>query len=120
MSAKKKNPNNDVTKKLQTELQALLAYGCYNSPSVLQTGDLGRKSDTLKEISRLYMPSGQDEDHLSHVDKLLEGKDKYRCLFEVVDNAKDPSKPQLVIPEVMHSMTVKKFLWGKVVLIDRF
>ena len=107
MSAKKKNPNNDVTKKLQTELQALLAYNCYNSPSVLQTGDLGRKSDTLKEISRLYMPSGQDEDHLSHVDKLLEGKDKYRCLFEVVDNAKDPSKPQLVIPEVMHYMAGK-------------
>ena len=113
MSAKKKKPNNDVTKKLQTELQALMAYGCYDSPSVLQAGDSAKKSGVSREILRLYMPSGQDGDHLSHVDKLLEGKDKYRYLFEVVESVSNPNNPQLVIPEVMHCMAGKEILVGK-------
>ena len=34
------------------------------------------------------MESGQDEDHLLHVDKLLEGTDKYTHLFKTVEYIK--------------------------------
>ena len=84
MSAKKKKLNNPVTKKLQTELQALLAYGCYDIPSVLQAGESATQAMLMKELLRLYMPLVDDNNHLLHVDKLLEGKDKYSHLFDIV------------------------------------
>ena len=63
----RKTNNLYVTKKLQTELQSLIAYGCYDSPSVLKAGDSAKKSDIMKKIHDLYMPSMGKGDHFSHV-----------------------------------------------------
>ena len=64
---KHKSNNKDVTKKLQTEMQATIAYGCYDSPQVLRSGNSCRKDDLVKKINDLYMPKPNDDDSLSHV-----------------------------------------------------
>ena len=91
-------------------MQALLAYGCYDSGTVLRAGDSAKKTTVIREISQLYMPSGQDDDHLSHVDKFLEGKDRYQYLFEHVKSVDGSGNPKLLIPEIMHCMPGKKIL----------
>ena len=87
-TAKKRKPcNKDVTKKLQTELQSLIAYGCYNSKSVLKSGDSAKKSNVMKRINNLYMPKVGNSDNLSHVESFLEGKGKYKYLFETSEDS---------------------------------
>ena len=98
---KRKTNNLYVTKKLQTELQSLIAYGCYDSPSVLKAGDSAKKSDVMKKIHDLYMPSMGKGDHFSHVEMFLEGKGKYKYLFEKSDD------DTVIIPEIMHCIKGK-------------
>lgn len=106
ISTKKRKPNNKyVTKKLQTELQALIAYGCYHSTSVLMSGDSAKKSDIMKKIHSLYMPKMGAGDHLSNVELFLEGRGKYKDLFEKSDNSNKDFV--LIIPEIMHCMERK-------------
>ena len=72
-----------IPKRLQTELQALIAFGCYDSDSVLKCGKSAKKSTLLAKLHTLYMPSNNhDSDHVSQIELLLEGKGKYKHLFE--------------------------------------
>ena len=105
-TTKKRKPNNlYVTKKLQTELQSLIAYGCYDSPSVLKAGDSAKKSDIMKKIHDLYMPLMGKGDHFSQVEMFLEGKGKYKYLFEKSDD--DTNNSTVIIPEIMHCIKGK-------------
>ena len=107
-SVKKRKPNNkDVTKKLQTELQATIAYGCYDSNQVLRSGKSCRKDDLVTKINQLYMPKTDDEDNLSHVEMFLEGKGKYTYLFDTIPCPNNSGEQIKIIPEVMHSMEGK-------------
>ena len=68
---KKKNP--DISKSLQTELQSLVAFGCYDSKSILKKGTLAKRTDIIKILLNAYMPhKDRDEDYLSNVELLLE------------------------------------------------
>ena len=75
--------NLSIPKRLQTELQALIVFGCYDSDSVLKCGKSAKKSTLIVKLHKLYMPSNDhDSDHVSHIELLLEGKGKYKHLFE--------------------------------------
>ena len=104
---KHKSNNKDVTKKLQTEMQATIAYGCYDSPQVLRSGNSCRKDDLVKKINDLYMPKPNDDDSLSHVEMFLEGKGKYSYLFDTIARPENSDELIKVIPEVMHCMEGK-------------
>ena len=122
-SNKRRKPSNkDVTKKLQTELQALIAYGCYDSKNALNGGQSHRKDDLIKKINDLYMPKSGDDEHLSHVDMFLEGKGKYSYFFDTMNEGETieerSTDPERVIPEVMHCIEGKTINVG-VGCIDR-
>ena len=75
----KKNNNNVsvITKKLQTELQSLIAYGCYDSDSVLKSGTSSKKSDLSKKIGQLHRPSSVPNDgFVSYVELFMQGQGK--------------------------------------------
>ena len=78
---RKKPENTDVTKRLQTELQALIAFGCYDSNSILKCGKSANKTTIMEKILKMYMPADGCEDHMSHVEQLLEGRGKYTYLI---------------------------------------
>ena len=108
---KKKNP--DVTKRLQTELQSLVAYGCYDSNAVLKKGTSAKRIDIIKILLNNYMPH-KNSDHLSQVELLLEGKGKYAHLFHRDDRGIDGEKSVsstnqsiLTIPEFFHCLIGK-------------
>ena len=86
MAPVSKNKNNNVsviTKKLQTKLQSLIAYGCYDSDSVLKSGTSSKKKDLSKKIAKLYRPSGNtDDDFISYVELFMQGKGKFKYLFD--------------------------------------
>ena len=112
-SSKRHKPNNkNVSKKLQTELQALIAYGCYDSDQVLKAGDSTTKKDIIQQIRDLFMPKIDNEDSLSHVESFLEGKGKYCHLFDRLNNDGDSSDVVLTIPENMHCMVGKTVTLG--------
>ena len=50
----KKSP---VKKRLQTELQSLIAFAAYNSAAVLQGGTSGSKNMITARLYEAYMPS---------------------------------------------------------------
>ena len=77
-----------ITKRLQTELQSLLAFSCYDSKMILQCGKSAKKSTVIDRMLGMYMPSSNpNDDRMSHVEQLLEGYGKFKHLFvEKVDN----------------------------------
>ena len=107
-----KSNNKNVSKKLQTKIQALIAYGCYDSNQVLKAGDSMTKKDIIQRIRDLFMPKIDNEDSLSHVESFLEGKGKYCHLFDRLNNDGDSSDVVLTIPENMHCMVGKTVTLG--------
>lgn len=72
-----------ILKRLQTELQALIAFGCYDSDFVLKCGKSAKKSTFIAKLHKPYIPSNdRDGRHVSQIELLLEGKIKYKHLFE--------------------------------------
>ena len=125
-----------IPKRLQTELQALIAFGCYDSDSVLKCGKSAKKSTLITKLHTLYMPSNNhDSDHVSQIELLLEGKGKYKHLFEekhisgnysannhtcvsqssasASENNGNPNvdnPPLLILPETFHCLDGKEIL----------
>ena len=72
-----------ISKRLQTELQSLIAFGCYDSNSVLKCGKSAKKNTLVTKVHQLYIPSNNsDSDHVSQIELFLEGRGKYKHLFE--------------------------------------
>ena len=75
--------NLSIPKRLQTELQALIVFGCYDSDSVLKCGKSAKKSTLITKLHKLYMTSNDhDSDHVLQIELLLEVKCRYKHLFE--------------------------------------
>ena len=79
-----------ITKRLQTELQANIAFACYDSDKVHKSGDSANQQKVQTKIFEMYQPvksSDTDEDiysdNMSHVKLLLEGEGVYKYLFEL-------------------------------------
>ena len=61
-----------VTKRLQTELQSLIAYACYDSKEVLQGGESCTKTFIVNRLYEAYMPSNlANDDRISFVEMFL-------------------------------------------------
>ena len=72
-----------VSKRLQTELQATIAYASYDNNFCLNSGRSFRQKQLKETLYNLYMPSNHKKsDHVSYVQQFLSGKGVFQYLFE--------------------------------------
>ena len=65
-----------ITKRLQTELQATIAFACYDSSSGLQSGDSTKQATLQQQIFDSYMPvnsSDKEDDRMSQMELFFGG-----------------------------------------------
>ena len=113
----KKSLNPGVSKRLQTELQSLVAFACYDSDAVLKAGKSAKRSTLVNLLAEKYVPSNsRNDDHMSFVDLFLEGKGRFKHLYVVktattseTDTAttstssnNSPTPSVLMIPSCLH------------------
>ena len=73
----------NVTRKLLTEFQAVIAFACYDSPSIC-TGGVSMTEDSQEQLlAKLCLGDndGDDPNLLSYVDQFLGGLNKFQGLF---------------------------------------
>ena len=98
-----------ISKRLQTELQSLISFACYDSNGVLWCGKSAKKQTLIDNLFRLYMPCNKPNDeHVSQVEQFLEGIGVFSCFFEGTDPPdietatsdlnSAPPPPTLVLP----------------------
>ena len=82
-------------KTLQSELQALIAFACYESDHMIGSGHDMTHQDQKEKMYNMYMPDPDKKDHISYVEQFLQGEGCFKYLFE-----KDEG--ELVIPRHFH------------------
>ena len=71
------------TKRFQTELQSLVAYGAYDTEEMSGAGSSSNVLTLIDLMKVLYFPPTNKKDNrVSHVERLLERNGKYSHLFE--------------------------------------
>ena len=120
MPRSNRNPNSDIPKRLQTELQSLVAFACYDSNQVLKRGTSAKRETIIQKIASLYFPSNSAGDQLSFVELMLEGKGRFRYLFndsvskEVSSTvsrdkiSEESNTTDLIIPSSLHCIDGKE------------
>ena len=88
MAKTKRKPNeHKVTQKLKIELQSLISYACYDHDEVMKLGKSIKKEDVQNRMFKLCMPSNNSrDDRISQVDMFLQGKGRFKGLFECDKN----------------------------------
>ena len=110
---RKRNPL--ISKRLQTELQALIAFSCYDSKEILQSGKSSKRQTIIDTLLCLYMPSSNDgDDYVSHIDQFLEGLGRFKCLFTKKEDSSDSDngvpRSKLVLKECFHCVKGKELV----------
>ena len=99
------------TKRFQTELQSLVAYGAYNTEELSGAGSSLNVMTLIDLMKVLYFPpTNKKDDRVSHVERLLERNGKYKHLL------KEDEKGLLTIHEKFHQMEGKKYILSTGVL----
>ena len=117
-----------LPKRLQTELQASIAFACYDSDTALKSGDSKRVKQLTQLIFDQYMPgTSSDSDEMSHIELFLSGSGVYKYLFEEERNNElapykasvasmdvdTPSNTILILPEILHGIVGKRITVSK-------
>ena len=84
MSVKSKKSNNElkfghVTKRLQCELQATIAFACFDSDEILRAGKSESNKVLIEILRKQYFPSPNKEDknRLSYTQLFLSGAQRF-------------------------------------------
>ena len=120
MPRSNRNPNSDIPKRLQAELQSLVAFACYDSNELLKSGTSVKRETIVQKIANLYFPSNSAGDRISFVELLLEGKGRFRYLFNdsvskevsstvsTDDISEESNTTDLTIPTSLHCIDGKE------------
>ena len=117
MPRSNRNPNPDISKRFQTELQSLVAYACYDSNEVLRNGTSAKREAVINKIASLYFPSNNNGgDRMSYVEMLLEGKGRFKYLFKdrevssraSTDVSEECSAVDRIVPPSLHCIDGKE------------
>ena len=97
-----------VTKSVQTELQSLIAFACYDHKLTLRCGFTMNKTDLSEKMYELFMPSEEasdekDSEHLSLVEQFMNGLGVFKYMFRKV-YLSELDQEALVIPRQLHGM----------------
>lgn len=77
------NRNIGIAKRLQTELLSLVVFRCFDSDTIFRCGTSAKNNTIVSKLHKFYMHSTlYDNDHMSDVEIVLEGKGKHAGLFE--------------------------------------
>lgn len=92
-----------VSKTLQTELQAMIAFVCYDSNELRDSGKTMKKDVLAQKLYDLYMPPNSKKDNrLRMIEMFLIGSGKFKGLFYCIDGVSTPNS--LVIPNELHNL----------------
>ena len=70
-------------KRMQTKMQAKIAFTCYNNNEVLKEGKGMNKKAQVDKIVELYMPSvPEDKVQLCYINQFLNGSNQFKGLFQ--------------------------------------
>ena len=98
---KRKRHGFNGSKRLQSEMQATIAFACYDNDEVLKDGKGMNKNSQMKKIHDLYMPSvPEDKVRMCFVDQFLKGANQFKGLFEC--NSDEDTPKALTIPYELH------------------
>ena len=79
---KRKRHGFNGSKRLQSEMQATIAFACYDNDEVLKDGKGMNKNSQMKKIHDLYMPSvPEDKVRMCFVDQFLKGARQFRTSY---------------------------------------
>ena len=97
-------------KRLQTELQSMIACACYDSDYILTSGKTMKKEVLCNTLLDLHMPSPGDtddvgEEAMSHVDMCLKGLGEFKGLWNMDEDEK--SGESLILSKKMHTLDDK-------------
>ena len=81
MSRASKQVGTKVTKKLMTEMQALIAFACYDSPTIAQGGADSMTENTIAETMAVLYFGGDDPEIISYLDQFIKGLHRFTGLF---------------------------------------
>ena len=71
------------TKRMQTKIQATIAFACYDNDEVLKEGKGMNKKAQVDKIVELYMPSvPEDKVWMCYVNQFLNGSNQFKGLFQ--------------------------------------
>ena len=100
------------SKRLQTEMQATIAFACYDNDEVLKDGKGMNKKAQQKKMVDLYMPAvPPDKVRMCYVDQFLKGANQFSGLFQC--NSGEDTKKPLTIPFELHREDGKQIYVGK-------
>jgi hypothetical protein len=88
MSRAGKRVGTNVLKKLLMEMQALIAFACYNSPSIAQGGE-SMKEIALAETMTTVNFSGDNLKIISYLDQFINGLHRFKGMFT---SSEEPNK----------------------------
>ena len=92
---RKHRDSEGANKALQSELQALIAFACYESEEVIGSGHDIKMDTQIQKMYQMFMPNPGNDDHISLVEQFLQGKGCFQYLFEHEEG-------ELVIPKRFH------------------
>jgi hypothetical protein len=100
MSRASKQIGTNVTKKLLVEIQALVAFACYDSPAIATGGDSMTEGAQTELIKEMYFGGG-DPENISFVDQFIHGLNRFTGLF-TSSEPDDSGKIVLTMPHKLH------------------
>ncbi len=69
-----------MTKKLMSEMEALIAFACSDSPRIAQGGDSMTENTIAETMAVLYF-GGDDPEIISYLDQFINGLQRFTGLF---------------------------------------
>jgi hypothetical protein len=91
----------NVNQKLLTECQALIAFGCYDSPVIMQ-GGMSMRESTIESLMAKYCygdtDDSKDSEILTYADQFLHGLNKFSGLYETVTGDIDQQDVLTMLP----------------------
>ena len=100
MSRASKQIGTNVTKKLLVEIQALIAFACYDSPAIVTGGESMTEGAQTDIIKVMYFGGG-DPEIISYVDQFIHGLNRLTGLF-TSSEPDESGKIVLTMPQKLH------------------
>jgi hypothetical protein len=101
MSRASKQNGTNVTKKLLVEIQGIIAFACYDSPTIAQGGDSMTDTAQYEILTAMYF-GGDDPEIISYVDQFINGLHRFAGLFTSSESPDELGQIVLTMPQKLH------------------
>ena len=114
-----------MSKKLLMELQSVIAFACYDSPSITGAGVSMTEAAMEQLMTKLCFGNGNDEETICYVDQFLYGLNRFQGLFvssalpssaavdKTVGTSTTGADLELSIPPMLHRQGKMHIFVGK-------